>query len=172
MKKVCLFGPESTGKTTLARRLARHYQTKWVPEFLRTYLDNKGSPCEITDMPTVVEGHWNSIERTIPLASRIVFVDTDAITSSIYHAFYYGDSPAWYESAIDRQRFDLYLLCYPDIPWIPDQHRDMPHRREELFALFLQALESRSLPLVKIQGDYDRRWQTSITAIDHLLLGL
>ena len=122
-------GPESTGKTTLARDLARHYGTVWLPEYLRIWLDAKGAVCEPEDLPKVVAGHQAAEAALARHANRVLFCDTDPLMTAVYSGFYYGHVPAWLDAAASARRADAYLLLDADVPWVPDPHRDMPHRR-------------------------------------------
>lgn len=166
---VVVFGPESTGKTTLARELAEHYQTTWVPEYLREYLDGKGAPCTPDDLPHVVAGQRAAAEAARTRARRVVISDTDPLTTLVYSRWYYGEVPAWLEEAVRDSAPDHYMLLDVDVPWVPDVHRDEPHRRAELLEAFRDALDARGRSYTLIRGDWESRRRMAFATIDALL---
>ena len=164
-----VFGPESTGKTTLARELAEHYDTVWVPEYLREYLDRKGTVCTPDDLPAVVAGQRARAIEALAGAHRVVISDTDSLMMLVYSRWYYGTSPDWLVGAVDASAPDHYLLLDVDVPWVPDAQRDEPGRRRELLAACVSALEERRRPYTWIRGAWDARRRGAIAAIDALL---
>lgn len=166
---VVVFGPESTGKTTLAGDLAAHYATTWAPEYLREYLENKGGACTPDDLPRVVAGQRASIARAAAQAHRVVISDTDPLMTLVYSRWYYGEVPAWLAEAVEASAPDLYLLLDVDVPWVPDAQRDEPGRRQELLDACVMALEERHRRYVWIRGSWDDRRRAAVAAIDALL---
>ena len=173
MKRVVLIGSESTGKTTLARRLAEHYQVEWVPEFVRDYADRKQGPLTFDDHVPIAHGQMaledeyrsRAAERHAPLLLQ----DTDLLSTGVYCAHYYGTCPAWITEAAHARRPDLYLFLDIDFPWTPDPQRDRGHMREEMQALFRQAVEKSGVPFTVISGDNEQRFASTRKAIDDLL---
>ena len=92
--KVVLFGPESSGKTTLSKLLARHYNTVWVPEYAREYLQNKWNnerkTCEISDMLPIAKGQMKSENELAIKADKILICDTDLLETKVYSEEFYG----------------------------------------------------------------------------------
>ena len=173
MKRVILTGSESTGKTTLAQQLARHYGVSWVPEFVRDYAEAKGSPLDASDVDAIARGQ---IEREDAYRSgaeasdeRLLIGDTDLLSTMVYAAHYYGRAPVWVEEAAGRRRPDLYLLLDIDVPWVPDAQRDRGHLRPAMHALFRSAVERSGAPFVLISGDVSTRFAAARAAIDDLL---
>ncbi|MBL8143852.1 MAG: ATP-binding protein [Acidobacteria bacterium] len=168
---VVVFGPESTGKTTLAGDLAAHYATTWAPEYLREYLERKGGACTPDDLPHVVAGQRASVARAAAQACRVVISDTDPLMTLVYSRWYYGEVPAWLADEVNASPPDLYLLLDVDVPWVPDAQRDEPGHRQELLDACVTALEERHRRYVWIRGTWDERRRAAIAAIDALLAG-
>ena len=173
MKHVVLIGSESTGKTTLAERLARHYGVSWVPEFVRDYATAKGAPLEASDVDAIARGQAAREDgyhsRAEASNERLLIGDTDLLSTAVYAAHYYGHAPEWIIDAARRRRPDLYLLLDIDLPWTPDSQRDRGHLRPEMHALFREAVESSGTPFVLISGDSSARFAAARSAIDALL---
>jgi NadR type nicotinamide-nucleotide adenylyltransferase len=164
--RVCVTGPESTGKTTLARRLAEWARVGWVPEASRLYAERRGAELHGSDVTPIAREH---IALADAAPDRLIVLDTDLLSTVIYARHYYGMVPGWILSAERERRADLYLLCDVDVPWLPDGIRDRPANRGEMFGLFRQALARRGANVVLVQGDWERRWETAREAVQKLL---
>ncbi len=169
MKRVVVTGSESTGKTTLAADLARHFGTVWVSEYAREYLDEKvattGLPLDEGDVEPIARGQIAAEDRGAALAEGLLVLDTDLVSTTVYARHYYGACPAWIEQAARDRRADLYLLCDIDVSWVADPQRDRPHMREHMHALFVGALEALGAPYVTIRGSWDDRRAAAIAAV-------
>jgi len=167
---IVVTGSESTGKTTLAGDLARHYATTWVPEFARAYLDETmattGQPLDASDVEPIARGHIVSADAGIARARRLVVLDTDLVSTVVYSQHYYGDCPAWIERAARERLGDLYLLCAIDAPWVADSARDRPHEREHMHGLFVAALDTLGARYVTLRGSWAERRAAAIAAVD------
>lgn len=171
--RVVLFGPESTGKTTLSALLASHYGTEWVPEYAREYLqdkwDREGKICEPHDLLPIAKGQMRLENQMAQKANGILICDTDLLETKVYAEAYYGGEcdPALERHALGNQ-YDLYLLTYIDTPWVADDLRDRPDSREEMFQYFETALIKNKRNFVTLKGDLETRLQTAIACIDKL----
>jgi HTH-type transcriptional repressor of NAD biosynthesis genes len=167
---VVVTGSESTGKTTLAGDLARHFGTVWAPEFSRIYLDEKaattGLPLDAGDVEQIARGQIAVEDRAIAEASGLAVLDTDLVSTTVYARHYYGSCPAWIDEAARERRGDLYLLCDIDVPWVADQARDRPHERAHMHGLFVAALEALGARYVTIRGSWAERRRAAIAAVD------
>jgi NadR type nicotinamide-nucleotide adenylyltransferase len=172
--KVVLFGPESTGKTTLASLLAKHYETVWVPEFARDYLQEKFNRtqiiCEYSDLLPIAKGQMRLENELAMEANRVLICDTDLLETQVYSEQYYEDrvDPLLRKYA-ELNTYDLYLLTDIDVPWEPDDLRDRPHQREEMFRAFEQALIDYDREYIRLSGSQDQRMEKAIDHIDRLL---
>lgn len=172
--KVVLFGPESTGKTTMSELLAKHYNTVWVAEYAREYLqdkwNNERKTCEDSDLIPIAEGQI-ALENKLALkADRILICDTDLLETKVYSEEYYGGfvHPNLDKYALKNQ-YDLYLLTNIDTPWEADDLRDRPDQRHEMFQAFENTLKKYKRPFLKLNGSIKERMQLATEAIDKLL---
>ena len=172
--KIVLFGPESTGKTTLSKQLARHYNTVWVPEFARGYLQDKWNnerlTCEHSDLLPIAIGQMKLENELATKADKILICDTDLLETKVYsEEFYGGFVDADLEKAANANTYDLYLLTYIDTPWEEDDLRDRPEQRLEMFNAFENALKTHNRPYILLKGDKKMRLAKAIIEIDKIL---
>lgn len=172
--KVVLFGPESTGKTTLAESLALHYNTVWVPEYAREYLqekwDREHKTCEPDDLLPIAAGQMELENTLARQASRLLVCDTDLLETKVYsEAYYTGSCDPLLEKYALINSYDLYFLTYTDTPWVKDDLRDKPDEREQMFAYFRDTLEKYNRNFVILKGTKKERMEKAIELIDNLL---
>jgi NadR type nicotinamide-nucleotide adenylyltransferase len=169
VKRVCVFGPESTGKSTLARDLAAHFKTVYVSEWARGWLDPRQGVCQPADIPIIARGQLAAEEALARHANRLLICDTDLLTTTIWSDELFGDCPAWVRAEAERRQYDLYLLLDIDVPWVDDEQRYLPHRRKEFFARCRQVLTDRGRPYRIIQGSWDERLDQACRAVAQLI---
>jgi NadR type nicotinamide-nucleotide adenylyltransferase len=169
VKRVLIYGPESTGKTTLARDLAAHYQTEWVPEYARGYIETRGNTFEYSDFARFALGQLESEEAAARRANRLLFCDTDFITTTIYAQHYFGRCPPFIQRLADERRYDLVLFPDIDLPWQADPQRDLGQQREAMRDRFRDELQSRRIPFVTIGGLGEARLRAAVAAVDEFL---
>tara|TARA_B100001175_G_scaffold126665_2_gene107773 strand:+ start:8155 stop:8715 length:561 start_codon:yes stop_codon:yes gene_type:complete len=172
--KVVLFGPESSGKTTLSRELSKYYNTLWVEEFARKYLqkkwDNEKKICELSDIIPIAEGQIKLENEFSIKSSNLLFCDTDILETKIYSETYFNGfcDPVLEKYAIEN-KYNLYILTDIDTPWIKDDLRDRPNNRKEMFLAFKESLIKYNRPFIQVSGDLKTRMEIAITEIDKLL---
>jgi len=172
-RRVAIVGPESTGKTTLARQLAAHYQTVWVPEFARQYLDAKDAErplanLTLADMAEIARGQVASEEGRARQANQLLICDTELLTTRLWSEHFFGTCEDWLCRAASQQRFDLYLLANVDLTWVADPHRTAPDLRESFLNRLRRELQLSERRFVMISGSFDERLRRAIAAIDSL----
>lgn len=172
--KVVLFGPESTGKTTMSQQLARYYNSVWVPEFAREYLQNKWNnqrkTCEAHDLLPIAIGQMNLENRLAKKTSSVLICDTDLLETKVYSETYYGGicDPLLEKYALQNQ-YNLYFLTYIDTPWEADDLRDKPYEREHMFKAFEDTLLKYNRPYVVLKGNKQDRLTIAVSHINELL---
>lgn len=172
--KIVLFGPESTGKTTLAKQLADYYDTVWVPEYAREYLQKKWDEtneiCTIEDLVPIATGQMALENDLTKKANQVLICDTDLLVTKVYSEAYFEGycDPLLHTYAL-KNTYDLYLLTNIDVPWVKDDLRDRPNERQLMFDLFKTALSKYQRTFINLEGNQEKRLKTAVSTIDKLL---
>lgn len=171
MKRIVVIGPESTGKSTLSAQLADHYQTVWVPEFARGYLETLGRTYEQEDLLNIAQGQLQSEDAEAAKANRLLICDTDLHVIKVWSEAKYGDCDPRILELIASRQYDLYLLTYIDIDWVDDPLREHPHpdERAHFYAVYRDIAVNAGLPWADIRGSYAQRLQIAINAVEGIL---
>ncbi|MET3027134.1 DUF4301 family protein [Flavobacterium sp. UW10123] len=172
--KIALFGPESTGKTTLAKQLADYYETEWVPEFARDYLQEKWEEnkhiCVADDMMPIAYGQTALENEKLAKADKYLFCDTNLMVTKVFSEMYYGFCDPLLNEAALKHEYDLFFLTDIDVPWEKDDIRDTPEGRETVFSVFKQTLIDTKKPFITLSGDKETRLAKATAIIDELTL--
>lgn len=166
---VCLYGPESTGKTVMARKLAQRYHTEWVPEVARELITSNTFKRE--DIITIGRAQTERVFMKARKANRILFCDTDLITTQIYSRHYLGVVPPVLYELEKMIPYDRYFLFDIDVPWVSDGLRDLGSeaQRKTMFEAFRNELERRNISYVMVQGTWEERENIIVREVDRLL---
>lgn len=160
-KRVCVLGAESTGTTTLAKALAEHFQTQWVPEYGREYSELKlarNDPAWRTEEFTAIaETQTRREEEAARRANRVLICDTNAVATILWHRRYLGVECRAVENIARGARCDLYLLTGAEIPFVQDGLRDGEHIRHEMHRWFEEALAAQPIPWKTLRGSHEGR---------------
>jgi NadR type nicotinamide-nucleotide adenylyltransferase len=192
IKKIVAIGPESTGKSTLCKQLASHYKTLWVPEYAREYLENHGTNYSYENLLIIAQAqialeaecesrlgndtfaidkkqNEKSSSHNSSEAS-LLFIDTDMYVMKVWCEFVFNKCPNWILDQIATRKYDMYLLCGINLPWIKDSLREYPNYdvRSKLYHYYKELMINQSVPWVEINGDYNQRLERSISAINSL----
>lgn len=170
VKKICFYGPESTGKSTLAKRMAEHYKTEWVPEVAREIVTT--NDFTVDDIIKIGKEQTERILEKTKTANKILFCDTDLITTQIYCRHYLKVVPPILFELEQQIKYDLYFLFEPDVPWVADGMRDLGDstKRSEMFQIFKGELEKRNIEHVLVKGGWEEREETVKNKLNPLLI--
>lgn len=170
MLKIAVIGPESTGKSTLAEALSKHFNVNYVAEFAREYLHNYGPHYCLNDIINIAIGQKELIEKEASKKQEILIADTELIVCKVWAEYVFGEIPDVITQNIRKQDFDLYLLCDIDIPWTYDPLRENPslEERKDIFNLYINTLEDNNLNYSIIRGCHDQRVLSALQAIEKL----
>jgi HTH-type transcriptional repressor of NAD biosynthesis genes len=169
IKLVCFFGPESTGKSFMAKKMAEQYHTEFVPEVAREHIISNGFNRE--DIIMIGRAQTERIFQKVRKVNKILFCDTDLITTQIYSRQYLKVVPPVLYELEKMVEYDLYFLFDIDVPWVSDGLRDLGDnkKREEMYEIFKNELDRRNIRYIKIQGDWDEREKTIVTELTKLM---
>jgi NadR type nicotinamide-nucleotide adenylyltransferase len=178
IKKIVSIGPESTGKSTLCKQLAEHYNTMWCPEYAREYLNQNGVKYKYDDLTKIAQGQLaiedycteltaNS-EQLTGISGPLLFIDTNMYVMKVWYEYVFGKCEQLVLDEIAKRKYDLYLLCNFDLPWTADEMREYPDEqpRKELYNIYKDLLINQQTPWIEISGNYTERLQNSIVAIE------
>ena len=186
--KIAVIGPESTGKSTLCELLAQHYNSQWCPEFAREFLLTHGTDYTYDDLlyiakgqlamedeyiQSTVDGRQSTVNAQFTTRHSPLFIDTEMYVMKVWCEFVFGKCHRWILDQIIERKYNLYLLCNTDLPWVKDELREYPNlkTRDQLYHIYKDIMINQSTPWVDINGDYDERLQMAIKAIDQLMAG-
>ena len=184
LNKIVVIGPESTGKSTLCEQLSVHYDTAWCREYAREYLLRNGMDYTYDDLLTIAKGQLQLEDEamqqvcgnTMPSEKKapgrpLLFIDTDMYVMKVWCEFVFGKCHRWILDQIVERKYDLYLLCHTDLPWVKDELREYPdlESRQKLYTIYKDIMINQPVPWVDISGSYEQRFEKARTAVDALI---
>jgi HTH-type transcriptional repressor of NAD biosynthesis genes len=169
IKLICLYGPESTGKSVMAKKLAEHYNTVVVPEVAREFVSTNNFNRE--DIITIGRSQTERVFEQARKANKLLFCDTDLITTQIYSRHYLKVVPPVLYELEKMVQYDLYFLFDIDVPWISDGLRDQckEEQRKAMYTIFKGELERRNVLYITVQGTWEEREKIVVDHINQLL---
>jgi NadR type nicotinamide-nucleotide adenylyltransferase len=167
LKRVCIFGPESSGKTTLCQALATHYHTTWVPEYARLLIESQNKIQE-SDMLMIAQGQVALEHTVIPLANKILFCDTDPLLTTLWSQWLYGRCSEQIYNVAMQQSYDLYLLTKPDLVWEADSVRYLPGQSEAFYHQCIELLTKMNKRFALVSGVGPERMDSAISHVQGL----
>jgi HTH-type transcriptional regulator, transcriptional repressor of NAD biosynthesis genes len=167
VKNICFYGPESTGKSTLTKRMAELFHTEWVPEVARELLIT--NDFNLDQIITIGRMQTERVLQKMQTANKLLMCDTDLITTQIYSRHYLGVVPEILYQYEKKISYHHYFLLDIDVAWVPDGLRDLPHLRNEMMDTFRTELKKRKLPYTLIQGSFEERERQIISKLQPML---
>lgn len=161
MQKIILTGPESSGKTTLAQQLAAHFQTEWLPEYAREYLQNLNRDYEEADLYEIAKGQFlqekKAVEKVELAGENRMICDTSFLVLKIWSEVKYGRCHPFILKQLENQTDAFYILCGTEIEWEFDTLRENPEDRDKLYFLYKKELEKLNAPFLEVEGSPEER---------------
>ncbi|MEI6815029.1 MAG: ATP-binding protein [Bacteroidota bacterium] len=164
--KVAILGAESTGKTTLCKDLANHFDTVWVPEYAREYLANLNRNYTLEDLMEISKQQLIYQRNALDKANKLLFVDTEMIILKVWCDDKFKTCPDFISNELKQQKFDIYLIMANDIAWEYDPLRENPDRRDYLFDIYIKELERINANYRIIGGLGEDRLNNAVKAIE------
>lgn len=180
MKKIVIIGPESTGKSTLCEQLAGHYKTIRVKEYAREYLLKNGTDYSFENLLDIAKGQIATEENLteqlaygnseFKIQNSKLFIDTDMYVLKVWCEFVFDKCHHWILNRIAERKYDLYLLCQTDLPWVKDELREYPDlvSRQKLYHYYRDIMINQHVPWVDINGTSEVRLQKAIAAVESI----
>lgn len=167
--KIAVVGPESTGKSTLTLSLANSFNTLWVPEFAREYLQNKNGKYTYSDLEYIAKMQMQEEDKQIGKSNKYLFCDTNLLVLKVWSNFVFGKCCDFILENNLKRTYNLTLLTNIDIPWEPDPLREHPNKRDELFLIYKNELEQQNIVYSIISGSHTVRLQNATNSINDLI---
>lgn len=158
--RVAILGGESTGKSTLAAGLAAHYQTVWVPEYLRDFVETNQRTPRADEQLRIATTQRERETLLLPQAQRFLFCDTTPRMTAAYSRYYFEGNDGALEALAHACRYDFTIVAAPNNPWVGDGlQRDSEAARQAVHAIVCKMLEDAAIPYLLAQGNEQQRVQ-------------
>jgi len=170
VKRICLLGAESTGKTTLAASLARAYGTAWVPEYGRPYTEigrDRGAPWTSEEFTLIARMQCWYEDCLATGARELLICDTDAFTTALFHEVYIGKPTHAFDDLVARP-YDLFVVCGLDVPWRHDGIREFEAQRSWMHERYLERAQASGAAWAVVEGPPEARLEQAQVAVDAL----
>ncbi|MCR9171190.1 MAG: AAA family ATPase [bacterium] len=165
MIRIAFTGPESSGKTTLAKAASTALEGEYIEEFSRSYLEQNGPDYAVDDLDIMAKGHADAIENA---SGSLQLVDTDFVVFKVWSEYRFDAASPLIHRLVSENWFDLHVLCAPDIPWEADDLRENPDDRDALFLRYVEVLEKLRKPYLIVEGSHKKRLKKVTKAIEQL----
>lgn len=167
--RIALIGPESSGKSSIATRLADHFGYVLVEEYAREYLARINRPYTLNDILLIYRHQFAAEQQCFALGTSGIIVDTECINGKVWCEEQFSSSPEWFTQMIETSPYDLYLLTSPDIPWVADPLRENPGKGHYFFERYKQELELFNLNYAVVSGLDAQRFTAAVKAVEEYL---
>lgn len=169
MRRISLTGPESSGKSTLVKALASHYNCPFTVEFSREYLTQRNGKYDQNDLIAILNGQLELENKAGGNEAPFLFCDSDPLVIWIWTKVKFGTVDPIIESAWKEHLYDLYILVYPDLPWEYDPLRENENDRDLLFSMYEEKLKTEKRPYIIVKGSHKNRLSQAISSLNELV---
>ncbi len=168
-KIVVITGAESTGKSTLTKALAEHFNVPFIPEIARQYVENHNYKYNYNDVETIAKQQVEQLNRLKHSDSPYIFIDTWLIITKIWFEVVFNKTPNWFEAEILKHKIDLFLVCDTDLPWIPDPARENGgEQRIQLQMRYITTIKKYNTPYKIVSGHNDARIKNALLFLEEI----
>ncbi|MDI9319936.1 MAG: ATP-binding protein [Phycisphaerales bacterium] len=166
LKKIVIIGPESTGKSTLSKALAEQLNTVWVPEYARTYLEQKNQAYQFEDLSSIAKGQIELEDVVARKAHQYLICDTDLYVVKVWSEHKYGKVAPFILERIAQRQYDAYILCDIDMPWDEDPLREHPEpeMRQYFYNIYKDIVLHSGKPFSIVSGSEEERLAQALAA--------
>lgn len=168
-KMVTVVGPECTGKTDLSKFLAGYFQTVWVAEYARAYLNKLNHPYDAADLTKIAHGQVRLEDEWMGSANKVLICDTNLVVIKVWSESKYGTCDEEILRLMRSRHYDLLLLTNTDVAWENDPLREHPDRREYFMDIYRKETAAGPTPVVEISGNREKRQMLAVEAVQTLL---
>jgi len=168
--RIVLAGPESTGKSDLTLHLALTFKIPFALEYARMYLEHHGPDYDYELLLEISRGHKRHQRSSLPEGTPLGLFDTDLINYKIWCEVVYGRCHDEILRGVEGETNHAYLLCYPDLPWVPDPLRENRNNREMLFDRHVAEIKRLKRPFHVIKGSGLDRYLAAEAAVRAIIV--
>lgn len=169
VKRICIFGPESTGKSTLTKNLAKKFNTVAVPEYARVFLDSRKNVLDLEEFKFYARGQIASEDALARSANRVLFCDTDALTTLMWSDWLFKHKDPYIQKLAEQRKYDLYLLTDVDVPFVADPQRYLPEDRQRFYDYCVETLNAHDRIFLQVKGSWEERFNSAVRAVNHVM---
>ena len=155
--KIAFTGPESTGKTTLSKKISELYNGVYVEEYARAYLEKTNGLYQEKDLVSIAEGQSELINQVSNNQNQFIVADTDLTVLMVWSLYKYNSVHPTIEHLFQSEKFDLLFLCDIDTPWEFDPLREHPNERNEILDLYKKILNENNRNFILLSGSIEER---------------
>lgn len=167
--RIAILGAESSGKSQLAEALAAHYQTVWVPEYLREFVEQQQRVPTEADQLAIAQIQLQREREQMAIANKWLFCDTTPSMTALYSRYYFQQMDPELARLDVEHQYDFSIVTAPDFPWVADGlQRESPTVRQHIHEQLLATLDEREIPFLLVEGSLDQRLQQVQFALDFL----
>jgi NadR type nicotinamide-nucleotide adenylyltransferase len=162
---ISIVGPESTGKSTLAKELGRHFSAPVIPEFARDYLGKRNGEYLESDLVQIANGQLKLEEAELDHSPSVIICDTDIVVIKVWQEFKYGRPNVKIDRLVKSQKDRTHLLTYPDMEWTADPLRENPNELKDIFKMYVDVLDSIKANYFVVKGAGQMRFQNALSLV-------